>query len=113
LVFENNAVGAVAYESLDIRIERSNFSESDGLPSDAQVVGRTWQYVNKKGGPDRRFNNNPEIPIALYEEGHLGSTSGLNETIQCSMTEVIAPVKLAVDELAGWISRSGVRGNAG
>ena len=113
LVFENNAVGAVAYESLDIRIERSNFMESGGLPSDAQVVGRTWQYVNKKGGPDRRFNNNPEIPIALYEEGHLGSTSGLNETIQSSRTEVIAPLKLAVDELAGWISRSGVRGTAG
>jgi len=53
--------------------------ESGGLPSDAQVVGRTWQYVNKKGGPDRRFNNNPEIPIALYEEGHFGSTTGLNE----------------------------------
>ncbi len=113
LVFENNAVGAVAYESLDIRIERSNFMESGGLPSDAQVVGRTWQYVNKKGGPDRRFNNNPEIPIALYEEGHFGSTTGLNETIQSSRTEVIAPLKLAVDELAGWISRSGVRGTAG
>ena len=26
----------------------------------------TWQYANKSGGPDRRFNNNRQLPICLY-----------------------------------------------
>lgn len=34
----------------------------DVAPSDAKVVGHTWRYVNKKGGPDKRFANNPQLP---------------------------------------------------
>jgi len=33
-----------------------------------KVIGYTWQYVNKDGGPDRWFANNPQIPIASYEQ---------------------------------------------
>ena len=84
LVVEQAAVGAVAYEQLQITSTETRFIEREGVPSDARVVGRTWQYVNKGGGPDRRFKNNTEIPIALYEEVHFGSASGLNEVIQVS-----------------------------
>ena len=35
------------------------------LPEDALVIGQTWQYVNLDGGPDRRFNDNYEIPVIL------------------------------------------------
>ena len=28
--------------------------------------GQTWRFVNKNGGPDRRFNNNIQLPIVLY-----------------------------------------------
>ncbi len=40
--------------------------------------------MNKKGGPDRRFANNRELPIALYEEITLRSRTGLNEKLQVS-----------------------------
>ena len=84
LVIDHNGAGAIGYAQLRLDMRQTQFIERQGVPADAQVVGRTWQYVNKGGGPDRRFKNNPEIPIALYEEIHLTSATGLNEVIQVS-----------------------------
>jgi hypothetical protein len=84
LVIDDNGAGAIDYANLQLDTRQSQFIEREGVPADAQVIGRTWQYVNKGGGPDRRFKSNPEIPIALYEEIHLTSATGLNEMIQVS-----------------------------
>ena len=37
---------------------------------------------------DRRFNNNPRIPICLYDELHFRTASGLNEVLQLSRTGI-------------------------
>jgi hypothetical protein len=88
LVFDRAGIGAVPYRDLQITVGTSRFIEGEGVPGDAQVVGRTWKFPNKNGGPDRRFSDNPELPIALYEEIHFHSTSGLNELIQVSRVGV-------------------------
>jgi hypothetical protein len=84
LVFDRSQVGAVSYGSLMIDVSAQRFIEDAGVPRDAEVVDCTWRYVNKKGGPDRRFKDNHEIPIALYEQIHFRSASGLNEVVQVS-----------------------------
>lgn len=84
LVFEPSGVGAVSYENLSIDVSSKRFIEDGSVPKDAQIVDRTWAFINKSGGPDRRFKNNRELPIALYEEVHLRSQTGLNECIQLS-----------------------------
>lgn len=84
LVFAGNEVGAVSYKDLNVTANEEQFIENEGVPSDARIVDKTWRYVNKKGGPDRRFNDNYEIPIALYGKIHFGSATGLNELIQLS-----------------------------
>ena len=96
LVLEPNAVGAVPYDQLRIDVRQSRFIEEEGVPPDAKVVGGTWRYVNKNGGPDRRFSNNPELPIALYEEIHFTSNSGLNEVIQVSQLGTAERIGAAV-----------------
>lgn len=84
LVFDRAGVGAVPYEKLGIETASTRFVE-DGTPAgDAKVVGRTWQYVNKSGGPDRRFRSNRELPIMLSDEIRFWSTTGLNECVQVS-----------------------------
>jgi hypothetical protein len=60
------------------------------------VIGQTWRYVNKKGGPDRRFSHNPEIPIMRYGQMSLQSSSGLNELFEASRVE---PLKQWADSL--------------
>lgn len=100
LIFDKREVGAVPYADLDIGVDTTRFVEDESVPSDAQVVGRTWRYVNKKGGPDRRFKDNRELPIALYEELHLTSKSGLNEMFQISKLGASAPFSEQVKALA-------------
>lgn len=85
LVYDKDGVGAVNYKDLRVKVESTRFVEESGsVPQDADVVGQTWRYVNKSGGPDRRFKDNSELPICLYEEIVLSSQTGLNEVLQLS-----------------------------
>lgn len=84
LIYDANGVGAVGYRELDVRVSRARFIEDGSVPADAQVVDRTWKYVNRSGGPDRRFKDNRQIPICLYEELAFSSPTGLNEVVQLS-----------------------------
>ncbi|WP_116807307.1 DUF4236 domain-containing protein [Steroidobacter cummioxidans] len=99
LIFEPEGVGAVSYSKLSVNNIDSRFIEEEGVPRDAKVVDRTWRYVNKSGGPDRRFKDNRELPIALYGRITLESDSGLNEVIQVSRLGVAERIVGALKEL--------------
>ncbi len=86
LVQDGSRVGAVNYRDLNIRWQDSRFIEEGTVPGDAKVVGHTWKHPNKNGGPDRRFNNNRQIPVCLYETIHFQSGSGVNELVEFSRT---------------------------
>lgn len=96
LVFEPDGVGAVEYEDLKFEISTGKFIESGGAPHDAKVVGQTWKYVNKKGGPDRRFKDNPELPIVECEYLEFTSGNGLREQFQFSRLGVAEPFERAI-----------------
>lgn len=72
---------------LEIQPSEARFTESDTLPLDAIVIGKTWAKANKDGSRDRRFANNRELPIAQYGEVHLAGPGGLRETLMVSRTE--------------------------
>lgn len=84
LVYSSSGVGVVSYKDLRLDGAPRRFIEDGSVPSDATVVDRTWKYVNKKGGPDKRFKDNRELPVVLYEELRFQSASGLNELYQVS-----------------------------
>jgi hypothetical protein len=63
-------------------------------------VGNTWKYVNKSGGPDRRFNDNRQLPICAYSEYTLTSDTGVYEVITTSKQR-------AMDGFAGFIAQIG------
>jgi hypothetical protein len=99
-IYDGSGIGAINYRDLDINIRSAKFIETSGVPSDAQVVERTWQYVNKKGGPDKRFKNNREIPVCLYEEIGISSSTGINERLQLSRLGGGRELQAAVSEMA-------------
>lgn len=84
LVFQQGRYGAVDYRTLQASAHLTTFIEHGSVPGDAQVVSHTWQYVNKNGGPDKRFNNNRQLPVMRYGEVHLTSASGLNMVLHVS-----------------------------
>lgn len=90
LVQDGNRVGAVNYSNLNVRWQDSRFIETERVPRDARIVDHTWKHPNKSGGPDRRFRDNRQIPICLYEAMHLTSDSGVNELVEFSKTGVVA-----------------------
>lgn len=103
LVFEINGVGAVSYQNLNILVEDTRFIEDGGVPRDAKVVDKTWKYVNKHGGPDKRFKDNRELPIVLYEDIHFTSNTGLNERIEISRVGIGDGFQRSIRSLANSI----------
>lgn len=84
LITEKRDVGAVSYVNLQIEESLVDFLEEETPPTDGEQVGITWKYVNKNGGPDKRFKDNYQIPIYRYNQVHFRSTTGLNEVLQLS-----------------------------
>lgn len=81
-------LGAVRYERLAAHSERSDFIEEGTVPADAQIIRYTWQHPNKSGGPDRRFAQNRQIPVCLYETLRFSSPEGMNELLEFSKAGV-------------------------
>lgn len=90
---------------MEIAVRASRFIEDGFVPSDARVVDHTWKYVNRSGGPDRRFKNNRQLPVCLYDELTFSSASGLNEVIQVSRTGLGADLASAVEALGRALPR--------
>lgn len=88
LVREGKHYSDVSYRQLRVEGQRSRFIEEPGpLPKDAIQVDQTWQYVNVKGGPDRRYANNRVLPVMLYGALEVGSVQGLDWRVQTSRAE--------------------------
>lgn len=60
------------------------FIESGAVPRDAQIIGHTWQFVNKNGSPDKRFKNNKQLPKCHYDELRFTSNAGLDVILYIS-----------------------------
>lgn len=88
LIDNGKNVGGISYENLEIKAYNTRFIETQMKPSDGVMIDQTWRYVNKNGGPDRRFTNNYMIPIMQYTEMNFTSDNGLNEEIQLSRPNV-------------------------
>jgi hypothetical protein len=87
LVYDSHTVGAVEYRDLQVQSQATRFVEEGSVPSDSVVVGQTWQYTNKSGGPDRRFSSNRQLPVLQYCEIAIASTNGLNLLLQVSSSQ--------------------------
>jgi hypothetical protein len=84
LIILKGLIAAVHYEDLQVSNSKTKFIEEEKVPADSPIVGQTWRYVNKEGGPDRRFNFNKQLPICVYGEINFRSEGGLNCKIHCS-----------------------------
>jgi hypothetical protein len=90
---------AVFYKHISVRVDSLRFIEDEWTPGDAQVVDRTWKFLNKNGTPDRRFNNNRQLPICLYGHYTFHSDQGVYETICTSRQDSF----LNFSNFLGWI----------
>lgn len=83
-------IALVRFADAEFDIRTTRFHETEGVPPDAEVLFHTWTYVNKSGGPDRRFRNNPQIPVCAYGTITIESSTGLHEEYMFSNGEAVA-----------------------
>lgn len=88
-IIQGTSVGALTYEEVTLSTRTTRFVEEEAVPADALVVDTTWQYVNKSGGPDRRFKNNRQLPVCLYGELEISSPKGLDTLLMFSNPTVL------------------------
>ena len=85
LIFKKfGGVGSRKYNDMVANFSYTNFVETEFVPRDAEIIRYTWRYVNKSGGPDKRFNNNRQIPVCKYGELSLETSDGINILLECS-----------------------------
>jgi hypothetical protein len=87
LIRDGKQYSDLDYQALRVFNEKKRFIETSAPPRDSVQVDQTWEYVNVKGGPDRRFKNNPMRPIMLYGRLVLASASGLYWIVQVSRAD--------------------------
>lgn len=95
LIYDASGIDALAYSDLKVDTQTSRFVEGERVPGDSQQVDSTWRYVNKKGRPDRRFNNNRQLPIMQYGVLAFSSASGLSTLFMCSRADVTTAFRAA------------------
>ena len=84
IIIQGRKIGALDYADIEFSARGTRFVETQIVPRDATVVDHTWEYVNKSGGPDKRFKNNRRLPVCQYGELTMTSSSGLNTVIMFS-----------------------------
>src|SRR4029079_2290425 len=84
LVREGGRFADVDYDTVRADGGPQRFIEDGSVPRDSQQVDTTWRFVNVNGSPDRRFNNNRQLPIMLYGRLTVTTTGGLNWIIDTS-----------------------------
>lgn len=101
LVREGRRFAPVPYDRLSVVATVTDFIEAGRVPPDSKVVRTTWRYVNKSGGPDRRFNNNRQLSVARYGELVLESDGGLRVLLNVSSVDAAERAARALAELRG------------
>lgn len=108
LVREGKRFSDASYRDLNLAAGVLRFTESGRVPRDAQQIDTTWQYVNVRGGPDRRFKDNRQYPVMLYGEFVVATSGGLFWLLHCSRPpaaeSTIRTLQEAPSEIAAIIS---------
>lgn len=89
----------VIYKNLFIKTETTQFIESGKVPYDSKIIDYTYKYVNKGGGPDKRFKNNTRIPICLYSQYSVSSNNGIDEIFLTSKLSAMDQFADAICEI--------------
>lgn len=87
LYSSGSAVEIIGIDEINIQQSVVRFTETGAVPPDSKIIDTTWAKVNKNGTPDKRFNDNYQIPIVQYGELRLSSKNGLDEEYEFSNYE--------------------------
>lgn len=95
----NSEFAVIDMKELSVDYDAIRFTETEGIPTDATMVGKAWAKSNKDGSRDKRFKDNRQLPILMYGQVMLGGPGGLNEVFMFSREEPCREFVAAVADL--------------
>jgi hypothetical protein len=97
-ITEGKQIGTVNYKDLILEYGKMHMVFQSDPPKDSKLVNHVWQYANKDGTPDKRHQDNQQLPV--YEIGQINfkSETGLNESVQFSNPEAVEKFVKALEE---------------
>lgn len=102
LLYQNNGkFASIPYSNLKLSQGSLRFVETESVPNDAKIVGSTWKFVNLSGRPDKRYNNNPEYPVVLYDQLDLTDSANIHLEILLSRLELLPSFTELLQGLGG------------
>lgn len=81
LITDYWGVGAVPYNDLYIQTSPLTLADRGQRPPTVQYAGTTWPHTRIDGERDRRYSDNPAVPLGAYWQLTLESSSGLREAL--------------------------------
>jgi hypothetical protein len=66
LIRTRGTYARISYTDLKVHLLTVDVAETSWLPADSITVGQTWRHARRDGGPDRRYRDNPAIPVIRY-----------------------------------------------
>src|SRR5690606_25172323 len=100
IILQGKVFAAVGYDELDVAVETQRFQWEGVVPRDAEVIDQTWRYVNKDGGPDRRFADNYSIPVVRTGELTVRSRTGLHICVQTTRPDALQAVAATIQSFS-------------
>ncbi len=110
LVRDGRHYADMPYASCHVAGTATRFIEEGSVPRDAERIGITWKYVNKGGGPDRRYKNNPRLPIMRYGELTLTAQPGFSFIWQTSRAAVAPALSSTLTAISRQSRNNGIPG---
>lgn len=101
LVRDGRHYADMPYSNCRVVGTTTRFIEEGSVPRDAERIGTTWKYVNKGGGPDRRYKNNPQLPIMRYGELTFTALPGFSFFWQTSRAEAAPALSSTLTAIGG------------
>ncbi|MGI4794663.1 MAG: hypothetical protein ACRYG8_11400 [Janthinobacterium lividum] len=99
----------VDMKELDVQSVSVGFTETERVPPDSVMIGRTWAKSNKDGSRDRRFKDNQELPVMQYGQIRMSSGTGLDEALMFSRAAACTDFARAVMDLKRLLGSGGTR----
>ncbi|MBV8037360.1 DUF4236 domain-containing protein [Roseateles sp.] len=107
-VERGSSFGLVTPGDITFELDQGEVVEHQHVPG-GKVSRYTWRYVNKDGTPDRRFNDNPQIPVVDYTHLTISVDGAFSETFHFAASP--QPVFAPWFALTDWFELAAKRGS--
>ncbi|NEQ99048.1 MAG: J domain-containing protein [Cyanothece sp. SIO2G6] len=104
LLWRRQLYSAVSYSALKIGCDRQQINIAGDLPSDARILGQTWQHLTSDGKPQPGIRSNQKLFKVQYGLLRVMATIGINLRLYVSNVDQAERFTQSFCSVQQWLS---------